>query len=95
MDIGKDLQSAYDEGYKQGRFDEKVESKRWIPVSERLPEEGLTVLTYDAQEDIEFGEYNDGKWYWLLESGADYWAENKGVLAWMPLPEPYKGGDTE
>lgn len=51
MDIGKDLQNAYEEGYKQGRNDEKVETKmslpKWIPVSDRLPSEsGRYLVTY-------------------------------------------------
>ena len=62
----------------------------WIPVSERLPEEGLTVLTFDTNGDIEFGAYEDGKWEWLAESCSGYWTRNDGVIAWMPLPEPYR-----
>ena len=27
IDIGKDLQKAYEEGYKQGRYDEKIETE--------------------------------------------------------------------
>ena len=34
FDIGRDLQNAYDEGYRQGRYDEKAEGERktgkWI-----------------------------------------------------------------
>lgn len=67
----------------------------WIPVSERLPKEGIVVLTYDINKEIEFGEYQNGKWYWLAESCTDYWAKNNGVVAWMPLPEPYKGDGKE
>lgn len=33
IDIGKDLQDAFDDGYRQAMQD------RWIPVSEKLPEE--------------------------------------------------------
>lgn len=53
---------------------------------------------------IEFGMYSDDRddhddpgWMYLNESGTDYWADlfDDEVLAWMPLPEPYKGGDTE
>lgn len=42
MDIGKDLQNAYEEGYKQGRYDEMVETEmslpKWVPVSEQMPD---------------------------------------------------------
>lgn len=51
--------------------------------------------------------YYRGKWYWwdatvidvLAEYGEDCNAEQIDkdieVIAWMPLPKPYKGGDTE
>lgn len=63
----------------------------WIPCNERLPEDGTTVITFDSMGDIEFGSYENGKWYWLAEACADYWTRNSGVLAWMPLSKPYRG----
>ena len=35
FDIGRDLQRAYDEGYKQGRHDEKVETETSLPNGEK------------------------------------------------------------
>lgn len=35
LDIGKDLQNAFDEGYKQGRYDEKVETEMSLPSVEQ------------------------------------------------------------
>lgn len=35
FDIGRDLQRAYDEGYKQGRYDEKVETETSLPSGEQ------------------------------------------------------------
>lgn len=35
FDIGRDLQRAYDEGYKQGRYDEKVETETSLPSKEK------------------------------------------------------------
>lgn len=62
----------------------------WIPVSERLPEEETDVLICNENGDIELsrGSYsteveNDFIWY---TSG---WRFGK-VIAWMPLPDPYK-----
>lgn len=63
----------------------------WVPVTEKLPEEGLTVLTSDINGGVDFGSYENGKWYWLAEACTDYWARNDGVLAWQPLPAPFKG----
>ena len=62
----------------------------WISCSERLPKEKAIVLTYDSMGDIVFGQYDKGRWYWEAEACADYWAKNDGVIAWMPLPKPYR-----
>ena len=65
----------------------------WIPCSERLPENnGCMLVTID--DAIEFGKYEDGEWsIWVCEHW-DEW-DAKGVIAWMPLPEPWKGGEDE
>lgn len=62
---------------------------QWIPCSERLPEEGgeylvtaedytteVIVLSYDADAS-DWSDYFDNMY--------------DEVIAWMPLPEPYKG----
>lgn len=66
----------------------------WIPCSERFPEdveigeEYPTVIfcTKDAVY-VGFYEYYRGGRWWAAE---EYTVDN--VIAWMPLPEPYKGG---
>ena len=71
--------------------DNGVFISRWIPVSERLPEEYKTVIAsteYGVYPEARYSE-EDG-WEWAYESGADYWEELVEVKAWMPLPEPYK-----
>lgn len=74
---------------------EELSKPRWIPVTERLPEEYKDVLCY--YEYFRYGDYNcmfrtidrgyygDGRWGG--EAGQGH--KNK-VLAWMPLPEPPK-----
>ena len=68
-----------------------LEQTSWIPVSERLPEEETDVLVCNENGDIEItsGSYstefeNHFMWY---TSG---WRFGE-VIAWMPLPTPYKG----
>ena len=72
---------------------------RWIPVTERLPEKDTAVLTYvdtGASETYCLAYWNDlrndmnGAWEeWI---GSELIEIDRGykVLAWMPLPEPYK-----
>ena len=64
--------------------------QRWIPCSERLPEDYAKVLI-TTKYGIEFGHYDEEEkmWEWLCESGTNYWEECDSVIAWMPLPEPY------
>ena len=65
---------------------------QWIPVEEGLPENKTTVLvSYKACSRDKFcetsvGRYSDSSGTWANIRG-DYIPE---VVAWMPLPEPYK-----
>ena len=57
--------------------------QRWIPCSERMPENSRTVLVTDWGI-TGFGRRFDGRW-WDCDGNV-----LKDVSAWMPLPEPYK-----
>ena len=69
---------------------------RWIPCSERLPEDGQTVLIQyvdrhdDKEITIAVGWMNGALYSW-----DDRITGNPDAVAWMPLPEPYKAGDSE
>ena len=66
-----------------------LEQTTWIPVAERLPEIGPTVLMQ-----------NTGGWMFVaiyaVTPKRKYWAVLEHdyaldeAIAWMPLPEPYK-----
>lgn len=75
-------------------FDMAIEAlqrePKWIPVTERLPEEEMTVLICASNGEIEFGQLTESGWEWLAESLSDYWTEAEEVIAWQPLPEPYR-----
>ena len=72
---------------------------RWIPVSEKLPEEGIEVLVWYRY--WRYGEYNN--WYYAYGIGYqfdDYWSVIDGgtkttVYAWQELPEPYEPQESE
>ena len=73
-----------------------LEQTRWIPVSERLPKKYKIVIVSTEDGVYPEARYSeeDG-WEWAYESGADYWEEIDGVIAWIPLPEPYKAESEE
>ena len=80
-----DVSNAYENGYKQGKF----ETQQWIPCSERLPNGGHNMLICRKDGTVGEGCYHSiiGEWSqfrWNV-SGV------KDVIAWMPLPAPYKG----
>lgn len=70
---------------------ENQKTGHWIPVSERLPEESLnSVIGWDAyRERCVFVQYING--YFQI-TGRD---ESFDIVAWMPLPEPYKAESEE
>jgi hypothetical protein len=84
---------VYDEGH-QIKLSERqlqtLRASRWIPVSERLPEEDEDVLVMTAEGKFASGGMHvasldeDGVWY---PSHGDGW-EFPDVTHWMPLPEP-------
>ena len=58
----------------------------WIPCSERLPEKEGYYLVSNSWRTFEAC-FLEGEWY---SRKLDFLLD--GVNAWMPLPEPYKGG---
>lgn len=56
----------------------------WVSVTEMLPEYGTEVVTINKDDEYEINhviDEEDGEWFF------------DGAVAWMPLPEPYKGDD--
>lgn len=89
--------------------------QRWIPCSERLPEDlepvNITWVNHEPEpyyHDIKnknfvaTGIHYRGQWYWYSTTCADYLGEYGSndidlvddaieIVAWMPLPESYRG----
>ena len=71
-----------------------MRESKWIPVSERLPEEDTYVLVTmmsigTNQRWVDKCKFFKDEWYQgFLTIITERVAR---VLAWMPLPEPYKG----
>ena len=75
----------------------KKNTVQWIPVAERMPERNKSVLLCMKSRSsrtgmcIQTGSYDNG--FWFIQGAAGY--ESLAtfefhVLAWMPLPEPYR-----
>ena len=60
----------------------------WIPCSERLPDEKQTVLVWCPEYKNIYCAYLEKKKWWMF--GALVQIVPNAVVAWMPLPEPYR-----
>ena len=74
----------------------KEPERKWIPVSERLPEKDgyyfVTKRLIDGRIQTDIEPFWTGADWWKSEfhfAGIGLWE----VLAWQPLPEPYKAGE--
>lgn len=68
---------------------EYVQENSWIPCSERLPDkDGIYLVTHRKFGKLEVT--------WNIFYGGEHasWLWNDEIIAWMPLPEPYKGEES-
>ena len=64
----------------------------WIPVTERLPEEGEIVLVCGSRKGIYTAEFRrSGEYHWFHKLNSKY--HHCDPTHWMPLPEPPKEGE--
>ena len=73
---------------------------KWIPIKERLPEDGQVVLV-TIYEDLEIGVFQMDKRYNMrvfqtqlydIYEDDKLWPE---IKAWMPAPDAYKAGEAD
>lgn len=74
------------------------QQNKWIPVSERLPEDNtlvlVTVKVGNREPKVRSGYYYmDGHFH--IDNGDSWEARDKELIAWMPLPQPYKTEGSE
>ena len=63
-----------------------LEGSCWIPVTERLPrKDGLYLVSVKNDH---LRRYSKTCWY-----SDKNWFARQDVVAWIPLPEPFKGGE--
>lgn len=66
-------------------INEKIKIENWTPCSEQLPKENENVIAYFAHGTVAELWFYDKKFHGIY----DY--DEKVIIAWQPLPEPYKG----
>ncbi len=76
----------------RARVAELEAAQRWIPVTERLPEDDTVILglfmEYSRPQICAFRRYGKG---WIEENDGDTY--HSGITHWMPLPQPPKEVD--
>ena len=82
---------SFNNGYEKGYADAKP---KWIPVTERLPEEKQIVLAVCKSGKIFVGDYWNcyGTIIWRIRTARDSTKNITQIVThWMPIPQPPKG----
>jgi len=83
-DLNFDNRNAYMKGLQTG-----LEMDRWIPVSERLPEEGVAVIIQCTGHRVSTTGYIHKRGHWIIsnQEGSTYKESNMHIVThWQPLP---------
>lgn len=77
------------------------QEQRWVPVSERLPEKAFGCIVTVEVDNILTGEPVPTVLPYVVGYDGETWNDADGipipyeVIAWMPLPKPYKAESEE
>ena len=84
------LETAYERGYYDSLRDSS--NAKWVKISDQLPNDYQDVLVTTKEGYIDTGHYYGGN-SWSIGEGFYY--ETSEILAWQPLPEPYREENEE
>lgn len=92
-----DIHHRWGQAYETGVKDGLEQEPKWIPVTEGLPDEGYSVLVMRITDE-------NYKYMRVATYQGDCWMDDTDifnkpnphkVIAWMPLPQPYKAESEE
>lgn len=91
--LAEDLQNCLDMYKKKKAEVEALKQTQWIPCEERLPQTNVSLIYCTETGCVGEGRYEGYNgihriWKMYAVCGT-HWDDE--VLAWMPLPEPWKG----
>jgi hypothetical protein len=69
---------------------EALEQTEWIPVSEKMPPIAQRVLVSATNGEVLIARYHSFDKWTFEPTGISYAYNKDSVVAWMPLPQPYK-----
>lgn len=109
-DVNTSIRQAFEKGFRIGvkKGASTNGPQEWIPCSERLPsEKGMYLVTSREKataeefgfdlDDVEVKKMRFDEDGWRIPKHIPEWINgvvHTTVLAWMPLPEPYKGEES-
>lgn len=67
-------------------------TSKWVPCSERLPENAMNVIAQFSSGTVTELRYAGNG---IFEGIYEYEYSTKVIIAWMPLPKPYREVDDE
>ena len=91
---------ALDKAIEIVKQEEEKYNNGWIPCSEQLPKESdkyndelypMCLVTIESGETcLGVFRYDVNKWYTKMFCGENNYSTERNVIAWQPLPAPYK-----